>query len=451
MSNPIATIEAKASPLSVSSSRQRLKTWARVLSHFLAGQACLQAVNAVTGLLLLRWLSVTAYAQYSIAFGFQSMFAMLVDLGFSGTIVALVGDRVNDKEVVGKYISSAQYYRQRLFMFMFFVALVAYPTLTYRHHWNIGTNLLLFGTIVSSIFFQGWGMYASPLLMHRQMKQIYVPQIVSGVWRLLFSFALHIAGQLSAWTTALFNTAALALSGLMLRHNAKIFIQESAKSDTSANQEMLRYMSPGIPGIIFGAFQGQIILGLISIFGHTSSIAEVAALGRLGQIFTVLAAFNGVVVEPTIAKTAHGLLLRRYIIILLSSLALASILFSAAKFLPGIYLWLLGPKYHHLRSEVKWVVLASCFTYIAQVLWAMNSARKWMFWWASAVYIGLILSVQIVCMVFLNLSTTSGVIFLSLATSIAILIVQIFVGVYGFICGAPQTKKAHGSAVECRK
>jgi hypothetical protein len=48
---------------------------------------------------------------------------------------------------------------------------------------------------------------------------------------------------------------------------------------------MLHYLSPIIPGIIFTAVQGQISVLLITLFGQTKSIAEVAALGRLGQLF----------------------------------------------------------------------------------------------------------------------------------------------------------------------
>ncbi|WP_257237060.1 hypothetical protein, partial [Nostoc sp. 'Peltigera malacea cyanobiont' DB3992] len=49
------------------------------------------------------------------AFGFQSTFGILIDLGFSGTIIALVGDRIYDKKVVGSYIYAGKHFRNLLF------------------------------------------------------------------------------------------------------------------------------------------------------------------------------------------------------------------------------------------------------------------------------------------------------------------------------------------------
>ena len=71
---------------------------------------------------------------------------------------------------------------------------------------------------------------------------------------------------------------------------------------TLGKKEIRRYILPASPAVILGAFHGQIALLLISIFGNTVSIAEVAALGRLGLLFNVLMTFNVVIVEPYIAR-----------------------------------------------------------------------------------------------------------------------------------------------------
>jgi len=81
-----------------------------LIFRFLAGQGFCTGTQSCLWILLLRWLSVEAYAQYSVAFGFQNTLGVLVDLGISGSIVALVGDRGSDKEIVGT-IQSAKYFR----------------------------------------------------------------------------------------------------------------------------------------------------------------------------------------------------------------------------------------------------------------------------------------------------------------------------------------------------
>jgi len=71
-----------------------------LIFRFLAGQGSVQVLNLVSGFYYCA--KVEAYAQYSVAFGFQNTLGVLVDLGISGSIVALVGDR-SDKEIVGTF------------------------------------------------------------------------------------------------------------------------------------------------------------------------------------------------------------------------------------------------------------------------------------------------------------------------------------------------------------
>jgi O-antigen/teichoic acid export membrane protein len=391
----------------------------------------IQAVNVLTGFLLLRWLSITAYAQFSVAFAFQSTFGMLIDLGFSNSIVALVGDRGTEATVVGSYIRTARHLRNRIFVIMIGIAVVAFPIITYRQPWGIVTKLVLFCAIVSSLFFQGWGMYAAPLLIHQRLKLYYRAQLSSSIVRFLLCALFHAVGALSAIVTSWLAAIALAINGLLNRQAARELAAEPSKSNAQINREMLRYLAPLIPGIIFTAFQGQITIGIITIFGQTKSIADVAALGRLGQLFLLLGAFNSVIVEPYIAQVASRTLTRRYWQMFTLALVIGGCISAFAFKFPGLLIWLLGPKYYHLRSEVGLVVLGSCINYIAGVIWVMNSARKWIFWWYTSLYIGCVLLSQVACAVTLNLHTTHGVILFSVITGGTVVLAHLAGGIYG--------------------
>ena len=63
--------------------RERTRYWLGRIGRFGAWQLASQAIQLITGFLLVRWLSLEAYAQYGVALGFQNMLNMLVDLGFS--------------------------------------------------------------------------------------------------------------------------------------------------------------------------------------------------------------------------------------------------------------------------------------------------------------------------------------------------------------------------------
>ena len=410
----------------------RTLKWARLLSQFLSGQIAIQALNFLTGFLLLRWLNVTAYAEFSVAFAFQSTLGMLIDLGFSNSIVALVGDRGSDADVVGRYIRSARHFRNRMLVVMAGVSLFAFPLMTRHQHWPPSTKLLLLGAVLASLFFQGWGMYAAPLLIHGRIKEFYQAQIVSAAGRLACCFLLFETAALSAWAAAWMAAAALAVNGLRYRKKSGELIAEPYRSDPVFNKEMLGYLAPLIPGVIFTAFQGQISVALITIFGHTKSIAEVAALGRLGQIFAVFAAVNSVIIEPNTARLSATDFKKRYLQIAFAAVIL-SIGISALGFLfPKPLLWLLGKNYAHLQREVGWVVMSACITYVSGVLWTMHGARKWVWWWSSFAYIGLLLVSQTVCFFLLDLSQTLNVVYYGVIVSLTVLVVHLLTGIVGF-------------------
>ena len=409
----------------------RALKWTRLLSQFLTGQVVIQALNFLTGFLLLRWLSVTAYAQFSVAFAFQSTLGMLIDLGFSGSIVALVGSRGGDADIVGRYIRSARHFRNRMFVVMLGVSVIAFPLVTRNQHWPVSTKIFLFGAILASLFFQGWAMYAAPLLINGRIKEFYQAQIFAAAGRLCCCFVLFETAALSAWTAAWVAAAALAATGLLYRKKSDHLILEPHRSDPVFNREMLGYLAPLIPGVVFTAFQGQISVALITVFGHTKNIAEVAALGRLGQLFAVFAAVNSVLIEPYIVKVSPSRLAVKYLVIVACSVVIAGSISAFSVVFPQPLLWVLGSKYGNLQKEIGWIVSGACVSYVAGVLWVMNSARKWLFWWYTNLYVFSVLLTQIICVVTMRLTTTHSVIILSFITSVVILATHITGGVYG--------------------
>src|ERR1700677_757948 len=62
-----------------------------IMTGFVFGQGMSQGIAILAGLYLVRKLSVEAYAQFGLATGFQTVFSVLMDLGFASTIVPLVG------------------------------------------------------------------------------------------------------------------------------------------------------------------------------------------------------------------------------------------------------------------------------------------------------------------------------------------------------------------------
>ena len=291
---------------------ENLRRWSGQLLSFFFGQGAVQGLNLVTGFLIVRWMSKETYAQYSVAFGFQSTIGVLVDLGFSGSIVTLVGARGNDPAVVGAFIRSAKHYRAILYVIVVPVSAVVFWWMAGRQGWDHTTRVALFGSVAVSLWVQGWAAYyGAPLLIHGRLGAYYRAQIDSALARLGGSLILQWVGRLTAAASAWLSCLSLLLCAVFYQRRAASLIREPAQPDPVANREMTRFLAPVIPGTIFYALQGQLTLFLITFFGRSGNIAEVAALGRLTQILIMLGAFNGVVVEPYIARLRHAQLLPR--------------------------------------------------------------------------------------------------------------------------------------------
>ncbi|MCX6848234.1 MAG: hypothetical protein NTY98_04885 [Verrucomicrobia bacterium] len=413
--------------------RSRFAHWRAPLQSFLVGQPAIQLLNLITGFFLIRWLDVNEFAMFGMAFAFQSTVTQLTDLGFSGSIIALAGSRGRDSEVLGSYLRSARNWRSKMQGMVLLIAAIVFPLITWTQPWGYKVKCLLFGTVVLGVLFQGWTMYGAPLLVHRELQKYYRPQIHAAVLRLALNAGFYAMGVLSAWAAALLAALSLGYTGFNYRRSSQAYIREPQQSEPERNSEMLRYLSPLIPGVVFTALQGQILVGISAIFGTTQNLAEISALGRVGQLFLILGAFNAVFVEPYIAGVPRALLARRYCQILTAALGIACIIGTVGFLLPQPLLWLLGRNYAGLEREIGWVVLSACISYVGGVMWTMHAARRWLFWWGTGAYITTMIVTQTLCITLMDLSQTLPIVWFGVITCTVGIFVHAATGFYGFL------------------
>jgi len=414
---------------------------AGLVGSFFVGQGALQGIQILTGLLLIRWMSVESWAQFGLASGFQLTMNTLMDLGISSTIIPLIADRRDDCNLVGRYVRSTKHLRDRTFLILAPFASIAFCAITYRHHWGWHVILLLLASVLMTLYSSGhMSCYSAPLFLFGRLRAYYIPQTLTGVVRLASYVACRLAGVLNAWVAALLSAVNVTINGALLERKSRNYLKWPEHEDPSTDREVLQYILPAIPAIIFAAFQAQISLFLITIFGNTVSIAQVAALGKLGQLFSVLMTFNVIVVEPYVARLSRERLLPTYLgFVALAVLCCLPVTFVAFA-TPQLFLWLLGPKYEGLQRAVGWVVFAACINYLAGLMWIMNRARKWIFWSGTILEIVLVLAVQIAFIVLVGVRSTQQAVLFTFASSFCYVATHGYVAIYGFLKG-PRTLK----------
>jgi len=416
-----------------------------ILFRFFLGQGAMQGIQLLAALFLVRTLSVEAYAQFGLAYGFQVAMGSLMDLGFTSTIIPLVGPYREDRKLVGRYVHSAKHLRDRTFWILAPFAAAAFLAIAYRHHWSWSLQILLVLAVLLTLYSSGRVSYFSaPLLMFQRLRDYYAPQTLAAFGRFIAYICCSVAGILNAWVAAALMALNVTANGFLFEKKARHYMEWPVPGDPSTDREVLRYILPATPAIIFAAFQSQISLFLISIFGGTANIAQVAALGRLGQLFVVLMTFNVVIVEPYVARLSRERLLPIYLgfIAVTAIFCIPVVLLAFAA--PGPFLWILGKNYASLGGAIGWVVLAACINQVAGLMWIMNRARKWLFWSGSILEILLLLSVQTGFIIFIGVRTTQQAVFFTFASSFCYVATHGYVGIYGFLKG-PREIHASGT------
>lgn len=405
-----------------------------VVTSFVVGQGAAQGLTVLAGLFLVRHLSIQSYAQLGLALGFQTMFLTLMDLGFAGTIVPLVGANKGDRALVGRYVRAAKHLRDLSFYILAPIAIVAFLAMMYRQHWPLGLQAILLISILIALYSGGKAScFSAPLILHGKLRSYYVLQVIAGLIRLGSYVVLALAGGLTAWAAALIGALTILFTAEWYGRQARPLMDWPAQEDPATDRKIFRYVLPAAPAIIFTAFQAQLTLFLISIFGgQTAYIAQVAALGRIGQLFTVLTTFNLMVVEPFVARHNHHRLLRTFVVLTgLACVVLSPVVYAAFRW-PQVFLLLIGPKYSNLRELLGWVILAATVNYIAGLIWMMNRARQWVFWSGSIVEVGLLIAVQIAYVLLVGVKNTREAVMLTVAASFCVLIAHTYVSIVGF-------------------
>jgi len=371
----LAANESRADSVSVETVQESgsgnnwLSRWVSRLAAFVVGQGFVQTLNLATGFFLVRWLTVQDYAAYSLVMGFQGTLGILVELGLAGSITALLAGRT-DPITMGRYVRSARHFRNRLFVILLPIILVLFPVLAHRQGWSWLLTVNLVAGTLAALYFQGMaGYYSTPLIVHQQLYRYYQTGTLAGAARLGCSFVLHWLALLAAPVAVWINSLATLAQGWLYKRQSTELVIEPLTADPATNREVLDYIRPLIPSSIFFAFQGQIVIFLISWFGQARSIAEVGALGRIGQLFVMLG----------------------------------------------------------------WMMASASITYVTGVMYTMHAARKWIFGWAVWMYVAVVFTAQLCGIAFMDLSTTRGVLHFAAITAIATIAVQVVWALYGFL------------------
>ena len=392
------------------------------------------------GFLCIRLLPIPDYAKFAVVFGFLGTLTVLMDICFSTTLLPLVGERIDDKQLIADYVASIRQLAHRLYLVVAPSAALVFPLLVHKQQWS----WQVVTAMVTILLVAAWcdrvsGVYGAVLILRRDRGFWYRAQVISSLGSLTLLGLLWTFHAVNAFTCLLISLAAIAYVSLSYYFRARKLLGVAGHPVAERHKAIIHLALPIMPNTIFYAFQGQIALILITLFGHVSAVASVGALGRLGQIFLLFGQMSPLLLEPYFARLPEVRLKRNYLGIVALQSALCVSITGLAWCFPGLFLWVLGHKYSGLRFEVLLMIAGSSTGYLSGMLWVIHCSRRFVYWWSGLMTIFLTLSIQALFIWKVDLSTVRAVLILNLITNAAGLLVNVATGIYGFVRGPRKT------------
>ncbi|WP_376870722.1 hypothetical protein [Albirhodobacter sp. R86504] len=384
----------------------------RRLITFLAGNIVAQGLAAVTGLLLVRWLTVEQYAIYTIAISIMGAISVLAKGGANIGFVALLGRLWPDYARAGELVPALVHVRRLLMIFLMPLVLCLAAVILWRSgaDWmQSGAILILLGAfwvvdlnsrIIDQILF-----------FAHQTSRVQMLDSGLAIGRLAVVSALFAIGGLNA-ISAVFIGVLVALARIwpIRKWVFQIVPRVTTQPRAEDVEEIVSGVRRQLPVEAFYVSQAQIVLLLLAFKADATVIAGFGALMRISALLGPIRVVNAAFFVPIVARAKDSVIQKIFGLTALISIP-GLILLAIAVVIPNALLWLLGENYAHLKSEI--VVLAICVAFIQTggEYWNMIAHRGWVEYSLAQIPLGFMWIGGAV--LWLDLSTISGALILN--------------------------------------
>lgn len=381
---------------------------ANILSRFVTVQVAVQAMGVASGILLVRTLSQTEYAYFTLAFSMMSTMSILADSGISISLSSIGGRVWQDRERFGRLINTAL----RLRRYLASIAVIAVtPILVWLLIRSGAPRLYAAGITLTLLVGLNYQLLSGVLMivprLHSQIKRVQALDSLAAAVRLALLVTAYFI-FLNAEVAVLATIISVIVQYVVLRRWVTDSVDLQAPVSAEDQSAMLGIVKHQAPNAVFFCLQGQLTVWLISIFGRAQNIAEIGALGRLGVIFSVIGAVMTSIVLPRFARCQSVIELRKqYWQVVTAALLFGGCIVMPALVAPKAFLWILGNKYGHLTRELPLIVIGAAMSSLAAAMQNLNAAKGWVkYYWIN---IPCIIALQAVLIWQLDLSSTYDV------------------------------------------
>lgn len=358
---------------------------------FLASGFAGQAAAAVAGLLLVRWMSVTDYAIYTIGVTIVGAISVLtrggVQIGLAAALSSIWPDRNRAAEAVAGAIQT----RLLISALTMPPILISSWFLLERAEAGLTTRA---GVLAILAFYWLADTRSSVIdqVLYFDGKAVRVQTLDTAISaaRVLLVILLRLAHQVSATFALLTNLfAVLARVPFVQSWVGRSLGSKRAKAPVETAKAIRKIALRQMPVDVFTVIQAQVAIFFLTRHGGGLELATFGALARIAQILTPFAALSLAFFVPAFALVRErvGMTVLMYAAIGgLPGLALVAWAWAA----PTTLLVFFGPAYAGQSWPLLVFALALTFTSAVQVAWSLVSHRGWNRWGWLRIALGIV-------------------------------------------------------------
>jgi hypothetical protein len=351
--------------------------------EFVLLQGIAKALGLIQGLLVIHLISKWDYGIYALLFAVVIAIANIAVCGVGMFISSVGGKHVNDPLRMSSIYAAGRRVQNRLVVVGLVLLAVVLPWQCQTM--DVGNPLIIacltaLGLIMMILHAHGT-LCREMLMIALRQRDLQVIELIATCIRLALIGLFYAVDLLNVVTFLSLNLVISALCVAIQDRRVQRFVLHQHRAEMLPEDwgEAKQTVIPQLPNAAYSSVQDQVPFLLMSWLGSVQNIAEYAAIGRLGIIFSFFFEVLGGFFMPRIGRCQDPKRLTQMIIALLSSyyaIVLGALI--TAYFLRSELVWLLGKQYANVESDIPMMLALIGFGAVSGSLFLINSARAWL-------------------------------------------------------------------------
>jgi hypothetical protein len=360
----------------ISVNKKRFFEVSKLVSFFFSLQILIQGVDAVSGLIIVRNLSKVEYAYFGII---TTLSVSVLNIIISGLLSFFISNGVKLKEnkfEFSKLFNELKRFLNKKLRPFFLLSIPLLLFMLYKNgitEWRI---LIIIPLILLELIFRiKLQLQQSVLNIYNQYNKLQLTSIISSIIRFFLIIASF--NFLSVEIAYLTLVVTYAIQFYILKQTTKAYLIETA-IDNNRKQEFESLHRSQLPLTLYGAFDAQLVILLLTFLGGTELLGDVNAAGKLSLIVVAVNAFvNNVLISKFANIHTRGRFIKFEFSILLLFLIFYTIGILISVIWPSIFIFLIGEKYTNISSNLYLMVIGICIVNLSSIIYSINFSKVW--------------------------------------------------------------------------